>query len=509
METAPAPLATETPTHYRDFAATITPGHDPNGPDVVATITCDTVDADNEVVLPEGADLSRYVKAPRVMLCHAHGRPGEYYPLPIGKALWTKRQGRALLQGIRFARSSAMGREVAALFREGMLNTFSIGFLSNEASKPTAQEKAIRPDWKDAGLVHRRWTLLEVSVVPIPCNQDAVGEWVGKGRQLPTFLWLPDSTSTKGSSMHVKILRHEDGHWNLYSHEDGRLLGRHTSEQGARDQEQAIQAAQRDRKGLGAHVLIDRSVMGEHSCGIVHSVHAHSQPVVDGDHVDYTGDARPAARLEVHDDEHRATSKHILVKLEHLEPLEKKDESDADMDEKALAESSGAAGGYLVRPHEAAHPGDLGAPEARPEVKAGDLVHWDAHHGVPGGLGRVKSVHRSGKVPDVENEVSADEGNPHARVKRLHRKSHYGIHVKHLTRIPEAPRPGRTEGKAAAPAAPAPAPAPAAPALTPPPYRTRAQVQAGIERRVLEQIDPQAVAEAAAKLAAERVLGAI
>lgn len=186
-------LAEEKPTHYRDFAALVTPGLDPNGPDVVATITCDSVDADKEVVLPEGADLSRYIKAPRVMLCHAYGRPGEYYPLPIGKALWTKRQGRAIVQGIRFARSSAMGREVQGLFEEGMLNTFSIGFVSVESSRPTTQEKSIHPEWREVNLIHRRWKLLEVSVVPIPCNEDAVGVYLRKGKPLPAFVWIPDS----------------------------------------------------------------------------------------------------------------------------------------------------------------------------------------------------------------------------------------------------------------------------------------------------------------------------
>jgi hypothetical protein len=199
-------LAEEKPTHYRDFAALVTPGLDPNGPDVVATITCDSVDADKEVVLPQGADLSRYIKAPRVMLCHAYGRPGEYYPLPIGKALWTKRQGKAIVQGIRFARSSAMGREVQGLFEEGMLNTFSIGFVSLESSRPTTQEKSLHPEWREVNIIHRRWKLLEVSVVPIPCNEDAVGVYLRKGKSLPAFVWIPD-TSRKAQETDVDTQR--------------------------------------------------------------------------------------------------------------------------------------------------------------------------------------------------------------------------------------------------------------------------------------------------------------
>src|SRR6185437_2429728 len=124
------------PERFATVSARITKTAAPTAgePDVIATITDDSVDADREVVLPGGADLSRYVRAPRIMLCHAYGKPGDYYPLPVGKALWTKRQGNAIVAGIKFARSTPMGREVAGLFEEDCLNTFSVGFQSLDAS---------------------------------------------------------------------------------------------------------------------------------------------------------------------------------------------------------------------------------------------------------------------------------------------------------------------------------------------------------------------------------------
>lgn len=314
-------LAEEKPTHYRDFAVLVTPGLDPNGPDVVATITCDSVDADKEVVLPQGADLSRYVKAPRVMLCHAYGRPGEYYPLPIGKALWTKRQGRAIVQGIRFARSSAMGREVQGLFEEGMLNTFSIGFVSLEASRPSTQEKAMHPEWREVNLIHRRWKLLEVSVVPIPCNEDAVGVYLRKGKALPAFVWIPDSL-------------------------------------------------------------------------------------------------RKAHPMEINAQEQTGQSLDTTT-------------APADADIKAIGESSGTGGGYVAQdlPRSSETKDESGSDprdcetevpreqDARYTPEAGHFVKWDDHVGMHKGCGRVVSVHKSGRVPDTDNEAHANDVEPYARIK--------------------------------------------------------------------------------------------
>lgn len=189
-------VAHEKPTRYRNLVAKVTPrpaSDADDEPDVIARITTDIVDDDREVVLPGGADLSRFRLNPIIMLCHAYGRPGEYYPLPVGKAIWTRQEGNGLVQGIRFSRETPMGRQVLALFAEKMLRTFSIGFTSLEASAPTKQELARRPDWRDAVVIHRRWKLLEVSVVPIPCNVEAIGVYQAKGRKLPSFVQLPQS----------------------------------------------------------------------------------------------------------------------------------------------------------------------------------------------------------------------------------------------------------------------------------------------------------------------------
>lgn len=144
-------------------------------PDTVAVLTCETVDYDQEVVLAGGADLTRFRKNPVILLCHPRGAPGEFYPLPVGRALWVKREGDALIAGIRFTRASTMGREIAGLFADNMMSGFSIGFSSLASSPPTREEKAAHPEWAKAVLIHRKWKLLEASVVSIPANEDCLG----------------------------------------------------------------------------------------------------------------------------------------------------------------------------------------------------------------------------------------------------------------------------------------------------------------------------------------------
>jgi hypothetical protein len=184
---------------YRHVVAKVGPSVDPSAAvDVACFMTTDSVDADDEVVLPAGADLSRFEKNPVVMLCHAYGQPGSYYPLPVGRVPWSKKRPTGILAGVKFAESSEMGRQVKGLFDEDMLRSFSIGFRPLESSPMTRAEADSRPDWKAAFdrtrgkvLVHRRWQLLELSVAPVPCNEDAlVTAYKAKGVKVPAWIRL-------------------------------------------------------------------------------------------------------------------------------------------------------------------------------------------------------------------------------------------------------------------------------------------------------------------------------
>lgn len=188
---------------YKHFTAKVGSPIDPDAPiDVECFMTTDSVDADEEVMLPEGIDLSRFNKNPVVMLCHAMGQPGCFYPLPVGRAVWTRRVKRGVLAGVKFSEKSDMGREVKSLFEENMLRSFSVGFRPLEASGMTRKEAESRPDWQEAYertkgqvRVHRKWSLIELSVAPIPSNPDAlVTTYKAKGILVPAWLNLKANT---------------------------------------------------------------------------------------------------------------------------------------------------------------------------------------------------------------------------------------------------------------------------------------------------------------------------
>ena len=88
---------------YKAVTAKVAPPADPDASiDLACFMSTDAVDADDEVLLPGGVDLSRFEKNPVVMLCHAYGQPGCYYPLPVGKVVWTRKRPHGVLAGVRF-----------------------------------------------------------------------------------------------------------------------------------------------------------------------------------------------------------------------------------------------------------------------------------------------------------------------------------------------------------------------------------------------------------------------
>jgi 2'-5' RNA ligase len=191
--------------HYKHVTASVGKNADPDARDIIPCfMSTDTPDADDEVMLPDGVDLSRYTKNPVVMLCHAMGQPGCYYPLPVGRCEWTQKRPRGVQAGVRFTDKSAMGREVKALFDDDMLRSFSVGFRPLEVSGMTRKEAESRPDWfaafertKGRIAVHRRWHMIELSVAPVPSNPDAlVTRYKSKGILVPDWLKVPPEGKT-------------------------------------------------------------------------------------------------------------------------------------------------------------------------------------------------------------------------------------------------------------------------------------------------------------------------
>lgn len=134
-------------------------------------------DRDGEIVDPMGMEMTQFKKNPVLLWGHDH------FSLPIGKVT----DIRATVEGIEFDAEFAEGNEFAQdvknLFRQGILNAFSIGFIPLERRN----EKITRAE------------LLEISAVNIPANPMALNNRAYKAFTKS----LDEMTKGKGDMMHM------------------------------------------------------------------------------------------------------------------------------------------------------------------------------------------------------------------------------------------------------------------------------------------------------------------
>lgn len=142
---------------------------------VIACISTDSVDRDNEVVLPMGLQKGQYGGNPVVLYGH------DYSSLPVGSTQWIKADNNTVIAKYRISDKTQTARDIWGLLQDGTLRAHSIGFLPMEQSPPTAIEVERRPDWKGCRNVVRKWELLEFSLVAVPCNAEALALAVSKG----------------------------------------------------------------------------------------------------------------------------------------------------------------------------------------------------------------------------------------------------------------------------------------------------------------------------------------
>lgn len=159
---------------------------------VISYITTLSVDRDDEVVLPRGADLNDYRKNPVVLWAH------KYDMLPVGKEIWIKNDERGLITKTVYAKHEEADR-IFNYRKEGFPLGRSIGFIPLEwVDKGAKEYDAVMKDWQDAHekafgarpekeprRIYTKWTMLENSDCPIPSNPDAIQIAVAKGLMQP------------------------------------------------------------------------------------------------------------------------------------------------------------------------------------------------------------------------------------------------------------------------------------------------------------------------------------
>ena len=143
-----------------------------------AVITTDTIDRDGEVVVPQGMNSTDYERNPVLLYEHDEKQP-------IGKMVSMKRGERNIEAEFALAPrpENHVGEwlpdTIGSLMEFGALNAMSIGFLGVEA-RPATKADSMK---YGEGLrrVYGKWKLLEVSVVSMPANQEAIVMAVRKG----------------------------------------------------------------------------------------------------------------------------------------------------------------------------------------------------------------------------------------------------------------------------------------------------------------------------------------
>ncbi|QAT40843.1 HK97 family phage prohead protease [Clostridium sp. JN-9] len=111
-------------------------------------------------MLMTGAKLQNYLKNPVILANHNYGDSER--PTVIGRALSVVIQNSQLIFKIQFA-DTDNGREWFYLYSNGYMNASSIGFIPLKY-KPNDQ----------GGYDFKEWELLELSLVAVPCNPNAI-----------------------------------------------------------------------------------------------------------------------------------------------------------------------------------------------------------------------------------------------------------------------------------------------------------------------------------------------
>ena len=138
-------------------------------------ISTPTVDEQGEVLLPRGADISRFMKTGTVFDTHMYNSQNV-----VGKCLKYKIEDDGHHGVTRFAeRPPTLGKDAVwhpdvllHLYSTGDVSGWSIGFNPAEWREPTKKDD--EAFGSDCRLVHTKYRVLEYSVAPLPCNEDAL-----------------------------------------------------------------------------------------------------------------------------------------------------------------------------------------------------------------------------------------------------------------------------------------------------------------------------------------------
>lgn len=167
--------------NQKTFSADFTEKATTNGEtSFTAVITTNAIDRDSEVVIPAGMNSKDYERNP--VLLYAHD------PLkPIG-IMRKMRRGESSIDADFVLAPRPEDHEgewfpdtIGALIKFGALKGVSIGYVPSEGGLRNATKSDSEKYGASVKRVYSKWRLMEVSVVSVPANQDALIMAVSKG----------------------------------------------------------------------------------------------------------------------------------------------------------------------------------------------------------------------------------------------------------------------------------------------------------------------------------------
>jgi len=124
-----------------------------------------TVDHSDDSIDPKGWDTSLFKRNPVALFSHMSWEP------PIGRSPYVAVEGDKLVGDIEFASADIypFADTIYRLLKGKFMNAVSVGFLPKEWAFSADKNRPYGIDFK-------KQTLLEISVCPVPCNPNALGE---------------------------------------------------------------------------------------------------------------------------------------------------------------------------------------------------------------------------------------------------------------------------------------------------------------------------------------------
>ncbi len=154
----------------------------------ISLITTDTVDRDNEVMLPGGGDFKQFRKNPVVTFAH------RYDELPIGRCAWLHRQKDEKQNGwLAKTEYTSQPKDwqgawfpdaVWHMVKQKHLLAKSIGFLPLEMRAPEEKDIIDRPELAKVKRIITKWLALEYAVAPVQSNPDAIVQTIAKAKSV-------------------------------------------------------------------------------------------------------------------------------------------------------------------------------------------------------------------------------------------------------------------------------------------------------------------------------------